>query len=136
MSRVLVIDGYEPIRQTMEFCLPRFGHAALTACDGTEARRLAAEQAIDVVLLDGAQRWANGCAVCAQLKRDEHLAGTPVVMMAAMVSAEMRGQARAAGAAEVVTKPFNWPELLELLARLAPGAEATAPAAERRAGGG
>ena len=138
MSCVLIVDEYEPFREAMEFCLPRFGHEAVAARDVGEALRIAADHAIDVVLLDGGARWLSGLAVCERLKRDRRFERVPVVVMVAVVSPEMRDRARAVGAAEVIPKPFAWPDLLAALGRHAPAVGNAAPAQvpDQRAAGG
>ena len=116
MACVLVIDEYAPFREAMEFCLPRFGHAALTAHDVRAAARLGC-RCVDLVMLDIGTRWMTGCAACAELKRNADFARVPVVVMTTSGGAELQRLAQEAGAAEVVTKPFNWPDLLNLLQR-------------------
>jgi CheY-like chemotaxis protein len=127
MGCVLVIDEYAPFRELMEFCLPRFGHAVMTAAD-VRAAVLLDGRSVDVVLLDVGTRWMTGFAACAELKRNEEFARVPVVIMAGNIGAEMQRRAREAGAAEIVVKPFNWPDLLDLLARHAAEAHLGEPA--------
>ncbi|HWA87612.1 MAG TPA: response regulator [Opitutus sp.] len=135
MSCVLVIDEYEPFRQTMEFCLPRFGYAALTARDADEAIRMGAERAIDIVLLDVGWRWVSGFVICEKLKREAKFERVPVVILSAIVNAAMEERARAAGAVEIVAKPFSWPDLLKVLAQHAlPVAEPGAAPAQNAPG--
>lgn len=117
MALILVIDEHEAFREAMEYCLPKFGHRALTAADEAEARGIAADHAVDVVLLDLGRPAASGLALCRALRRSVSLARVPVVAMATLATAELEAQTREAGAAELVAKPFPWTHLLGAIAR-------------------
>ncbi len=119
---VLVVDEYPPFREAMEYCLPKFGHDAVTAEDLPAAQALAGAVHVDVILLDVGLPQLTGIHACEELRRDPRLAGVKIVMMTLDLSDDIVRRSRAAGAAEVVEKPFLWPDLLSVLARVTRGA--------------
>lgn len=123
MAVVLVIDPYEGFREAMSYCLPRFGHSAMVAANGEVALKVASATSVDLVLIDIGHRWPVGFATCEAFKRDVRLQRIPIVLMADVVTPDLRVRSRAAGAEEVVVKPIPWREFLPLLARLAPKGE-------------
>ncbi len=120
MACVLVIDEYASFREAMEYCLPKFGYAGLSAGTFGEAATLAKDHRIDVVLLDIGLPSLSGLAACEAIRRDRQLAHAPVVILSGVITAGIVAEARAAGAVEVVSKPFQWPQLLGILDRLLP----------------
>jgi CheY-like chemotaxis protein len=122
MACVLLIDDYAGFREAMDYCLPKFGYVVLSAPDAPTALALAANHAVDVALIDIGLPRFTGLAVCDAIRHDAKLAGVPIVVMTGLMSAEITARARAAGAAEVVAKPFQWPHLLAVLRAVAPGA--------------
>lgn len=112
MACVLIIDDYEAFRAAVAFGLPRFGHTVVGARDAIEAMRLADAHPIDLVLMDLGWPWRTGLAACARLRREPAMCALPVVMMAPRVTVELRVQAAAVGAVEVIVKPFEWPVLV------------------------
>lgn len=121
MAAILVIDEYAPFRETMEYCLPKFGHTVWAAPRVEEGMAHARTHGVDIVLLDIGLPGLAGLGDCAVLKRDPVLGRVPVVILASQLTAEIVTRARAAGAEEVLGKTFQWPHLLEAIARLVPG---------------
>jgi CheY-like chemotaxis protein len=122
MASILVIDGYDGFRETMAYCLPKFGHDVVCVADAGAAIRAAKKQPMQLVLLDVGRPGFRGLADCALLLRSAMLAKTPVVVMTGYPSAEIAEGALAAAAVAVLAKPFQWPELLAVIARWAPAA--------------
>lgn len=118
MAAILVIDEYAAFRQTMEYCLPRLGHRAFSAAGEAEARTVAAAHQVDVILLDIGMPACGGLEVCAALSRDATLGRVPILVLTALITSDLSARARAAGAAELLAKPFRWDELLATVARL------------------
>lgn len=121
MACILIVDGYPVFRETMEFCLPRFGYTALSAADEPEARAQALAHPIDLVLLDVGLPDCHGLEICASIARDPQLGRVPIIVLSGIVTAELTVRAREAGAAELLAKPFRWDQLLAAVARLLPG---------------
>ena len=131
MAQVLAIDDNPSVRKVVEFCLKREGHSILTAADGPTGLRLAAENPVDFIFLDYEMPVMKGTAVCRTLKGDPALKAIPVVMITAYSTNDVVTQALAAGALEVLTKPFSIERLKSSLKRHLPALQ---PAAQPAAG--
>jgi DNA-binding response OmpR family regulator len=114
MARVLVIDDNEPFLQTLGLFLEASGHATVLAGNGRTALRFFSEQAPDIVLMDVKLSDIPGPELCAMLKKLAAGRNLPVIMMTGRSREAAAPAAAAAGACEVLTKPFE----LDLLARL------------------
>jgi CheY-like chemotaxis protein len=118
MACVLVIDDYASFREAMEYCLPKFGHIGVSAATALAAAEQARRHRIDVILADIGLPALTGLAICASLRRDPLLAGTPILVLSGIITPDIVGRARAAGAREVLPKPFQWPHLMSALDRV------------------
>lgn len=114
MARVLVIDDNEPFLQTLGLFLEASGHAAVLAGNGRMALKFFSEQVPDVVLMDVNLSDIPGLELCAMLRKKGDGRDLPVIMMTGRSREATAAMAAAAGACEVLTKPFE----LDLLERL------------------
>jgi CheY-like chemotaxis protein len=117
MALVLVINAYDAFREAMEYCLPKFGHEAISAADCEAGLKLATERAPDLVLVDVGFPKMTGLATCAAIKCNPQLCRLPVVMMLDRMTPEMTAHSRAVGVDALMPKPFEWAEFLHLLGR-------------------
>ena len=69
---LLVVDDDDSIRATLIEFFETFGYTIRGAASATEARRLAAEDAPDVVLLDLRLPDADGVLTLDALRADDH----------------------------------------------------------------
>jgi two-component system, OmpR family, phosphate regulon response regulator PhoB len=70
----------------------------------------------DLIILDKFLGWADGCALCRQLKAEHSLAHVPVIMFSA--NYKKNDECRAAGANAFLEKPFEMKLLLETIQSL------------------
>lgn len=117
---VLVVDDDQPILSLMRSLLREFGFEPLVASSGTQALQQARARTPDVILLDRKMPGMSGVELIAELRKEETLRATPVVIVSGepMTEAELR----ALGASAAVLKPFDVTELVSLVQDLA-GAE-------------
>jgi CheY-like chemotaxis protein len=115
---VLVADDEETVRTLLSLALPRFGILPLLAADGDEAIRVYQAHAAEVrvALLDVRMPGRDGPATLAALRA--LTPGLPCVFMTGHAGGYSTDDLRALGAAEVVVKPFQLDELVNLLRRL------------------
>jgi CheY-like chemotaxis protein len=108
MSRILVIDDEELIRQTLRSILERAGHTVLDAPNGREGMRLRQDEPVDVVVTDIYMPEKDGMQVLSEMKQ---LATKPKII--AMSGGGQKGlldwraAALALGAHGVLLKPFD-----------------------------
>ncbi len=117
---VLVCDDERVLRALARATLEEFC-TIVEAEDGDQALALAAELEPDVVIVDMKMPGRRGLEVVAQIRRNEWLASTPVIMLTARAQAADQEAGMNAGADLFVAKPFSPAELVtavrELLAR-------------------
>ncbi|MFJ6672332.1 response regulator [Actinosynnema sp. NPDC091369] len=112
MTKVLVVDDEPQIVRALRINLSARGYSVLTAHDGTEALKAAAEGKPDVVVLDLGLPDVDGTEVIAGLRG---WTTVPIIVLSARVDSADKVQALDAGADDYVTKPFGMDELLARL---------------------
>ena len=118
-KRVLVIDDDLPLRGMLAAALRQHGFHVLLAGDGAEGQRALTIHHPDVVLLDLAMPNVNGWDFLQRLRETGHLGKTPIIV----VSAHLRVDPQAVlqmGVSAILPKPFNLPELIDLIEHLSP----------------
>ncbi len=121
---MLHIEDNEPNRRLVEMLiLQRPAVRLLTAGRGQEGLTLARLHRPDLILLDMHLPDMAGEAVLQEVRADETLRGTAVVMVSADAAAMRRSQEEGTGADDYLTKPFNVSQFLKMLDQyLAPNA--------------
>ena len=118
-KRVLVIDDDLPLRGMLAAALRQHGFQVLLAGDGAEGQRALNIHKPNVILLDLAMPEVNGWDFLQRLKETGHLGKVPIIV----VSAHLRTDPQAIlqmGVSAILPKPFNLPELIDLIEHLAP----------------
>lgn len=110
MAKVLVIDDEPAIVRFLVRALDSSGHVVLSAHDGAEGLRLAAEHRPDLVILDLVMPGLSGAAVLAALVAQDP--ACKVVVVSAQDDVDGKVRCLDAGAADFVAKPFAVAELL------------------------
>jgi CheY-like chemotaxis protein len=121
MACILIVDDDLSVQLTLEFCLQDAGYSVILAGDGPTALRVAAERQTDLILLDVNMPQMNGIAVCKALKSNPALSHIPVVMMTSCPTRDIVASAIAAGALEMLPKPFELAHLYTIVSRNLPG---------------
>lgn len=106
-ARVLVVDDILPNVKLLEAKLMAEYYEVVTALNGPEALKKAAEQNPDVILLDVMMPGMDGFEVCKRIKEDIATAHIPVVMVTALTDAEDRVKGLENGADDFLSKPVN-----------------------------
>jgi two-component system response regulator MprA len=106
---VLVVDDDPNSLDIAARLLLRQGYKIRTASGGEDCLRIAASEAIDLILLDVMMPGMDGFAVCAALRA----AGRriPVILLTAKDDMDTRLEGMHHGVSEFLTKPINTHEL-------------------------
>jgi DNA-binding NtrC family response regulator len=118
MARVLVIDDDEEIRVLVAAMLERAGHKPEVAVDGKEGLRKFGERKPHLVLTDINMPGLDGHDVISALKVLH--ADVPIIAISGgseVAKDELLLQASRLGAAEVITKPFEFEQLAGAVSR-------------------
>jgi DNA-binding response OmpR family regulator len=117
--RILVIDDDMPLRGMLAAALRQAGFQVLLAGDGAEGHRAMTIHKPDVIVLDLAMPNVNGWDFLQKLKETGYFGKLPIIV----VSAHLRVEPQAIlqmGVSAILPKPFNLPELIDLIEHLAP----------------
>lgn len=112
MTRVLLIEDDESIRQATSLALERYGFEVDTAPDGLAGGVAARRSEPDVILLDVMLPFVDGLTLCRQLRTESDV---PIIMLTARSDGSDVVAGLEAGADDYVTKPF---ETMILVARI------------------
>lgn len=108
-QRVLVVDDDNQMLKAVTNALSARGYSVVTARSGEGALSIAADEELDLVLLDLGLPGMQGHEVIGRLRAWTEL---PVIVVSVRNSQEEKVAALDAGADDFVTKPFGMKELL------------------------
>ena len=114
---VLVADDNEVAQRLCRRVLEKAGHRVLTASDGVEAVSLALANPLDMILMDVAMPGMDGLEAMRQIKAQKP--GMAIVIASAHSMASDRERFLAAGADNVLSKPFRLADLIAMVQSLA-----------------
>jgi two-component system, OmpR family, response regulator RegX3 len=109
VTRVLVVDDEEAIRDAVEYALRNEGFDVEGVVDGESGLRAALEEPFDVVVLDLMLPRMSGTEVCRRLRSES---AVPIIMLTAKGAELDRVLGLEIGADDYVTKPFSMAELV------------------------
>ena len=119
MSRKILVADDEPnIVISLEYLMQREGYTVLVARDGQEALDSIARDHPDLVLLDVMMPRKTGFEVCQEVRANEALARTKILMLTAKGRDTDVAKGLALGADAYLTKPFSTRELVQKVAEL------------------
>lgn len=108
LNRILYVEDEEDIRMVGEMSLVDVGGFEVRACaSGPEAIGAAAAFAPDLILLDVMMPGMDGPSVLRALRALPELSAVPAIFMTAKIMAAEIAELKAAGALDVVPKPFD-----------------------------
>ncbi len=116
MTKVLVIDDEQGIRNLLDTLLSRKGYDVVLADGGRKGLELIRRERPDVVVLDLKMPEMDGVAVLQQIRRLN--SDQPVIILTGAATPEREQQVRALGVTEFVEKEFSLHRLGDALKRL------------------
>ena len=117
---VLLADDESLIRLLLQPHLERAGYRTITAENGRAAVELAVRELPAIIILDVMMPEMDGLSALRQLKANEATRAIPVIVITFNENPASQLEARNAGAASFLTKPFSPAQLLAELSRLLP----------------
>lgn len=112
-KKILVVEDDSAIIRTIKYLLEQEGYGVCTASDGEEGLKKARENRPDLIILDLRIPVLPGEEVCREIRKDESIKNTPIVMLTAKDSDTDRIIGKVIGADCYITKPFDINVLLE-----------------------
>jgi twitching motility two-component system response regulator PilG len=113
---VMIVDDSPTIRKILGLTLERAGYKVVAEPDGESAIERLIQVVPDVILLDIAMPKIDGYEVCKRIKQDPRTKHVPVVMLSGKGALFDKVKGHMAGATEYLTKPFETPAVLAVVA--------------------
>ena len=121
MTKVLLAEDNDMNRDMLRRRLARRGFDVVEAVDGKEAVETARKVMPDVILMDLSMPVMDGWEASAILKSDASTRSIPILALTAHAIPEKLEHALEQGCDDVLTKPFEFDELLGKIERLTEG---------------
>ena len=112
-KKILVADDSPTIRKLAESLLKKQGYEVLCAEDGADALGLAKTNKPDLIFWDNSLPILDGHSVCGELKRNDELKDTPLIILLTKDQVEKEQELVQIGADAFMVKPFNPKDILE-----------------------
>ena len=112
-TKILIADDEPNILISLEFLMKREGYEVLLARDGQEALDLLRQARPRLVLLDVMMPRKTGFEVCQEVRSDDDLRATLILMLTAKGRETDIVKGLALGANAYMTKPFSTRELVQ-----------------------
>ena len=119
MSKILIVDDSGLARRTLRQMLEAMGHSVEEALDGNEALERYFMNQHDLILLDIVMQGMFGIEVLQKIR--ELNPNVRVIMATADIQTATREEARSAGAAALINKPFKRDELERVVTHVLKG---------------
>ena len=115
---VLLVEDTEDNRFMMRRLLEMAGYGVIEATNGEEAVRLAESERPNLILMDLSLPIIDGLAATRAIRKLDGFKNVPIVAVSAHDSSDFQAEALAAGCNGYITKPIDFSELEQLIARL------------------
>jgi DNA-binding response OmpR family regulator len=106
-TKVLIVEDYRPLAETLEYQLTRAGYDVFRSSDGADALNQAKLKLPDVVFLDVDLPVLSGIDVCKQLRAAPETRETLILMLSALGEESDQVIGFAVGADDYVVKPVE-----------------------------
>ncbi|MDI6736048.1 MAG: response regulator [bacterium] len=112
-KKVAIIDDNISFVDVLGRFLAMKNFEVVSAFDGTEGLKAVSRVMPDIILLDIMMPGLSGYEVCEKLKKVDKTKNIPVIFLTVRSRPEDIKKGYDLGAAFYITKPFNYPELIE-----------------------
>ncbi|MEM9274913.1 MAG: response regulator, partial [Cyanobacteria bacterium P01_F01_bin.143] len=121
-KKILIVDDDESLRSVLKHNLEQKGYQVTIAASGTQALKLFAKNAPDLIVSDVSMPEMDGFEFCRILRSQPSGQLIPFIFLSARSDLEDRIQGHSIGADDYLTKPF---EIKELIAKIESAIERT-----------
>jgi CheY-like chemotaxis protein len=120
MPTILFVEDTTEQRDLVTMFLGMNGYRVEVANNGAEGLAQARKLRPDLILVDLGMPKMDGYQMMEELRADEGLKDTPVVVISAWTAAKHRKQAEHAGADDFISKPFELTSILTMVQKYVP----------------
>lgn len=107
MARILVVDDIEDIRVLLELLLVDAGHEVTIVENGMSALDFAHQKSVDLVITDLNMPMIGGPALIRQLRSLDNYSATPILVLTAENSNDIKSIIKNSGANGWIHKPLD-----------------------------
>lgn len=118
MTAILTVDDSASIRQAIKIALSGEGYAVTEAADGAEGIAKADAGSFNLIITDLNMPVMDGLTMIRQLRAKPAHAGVPILFLTTESDADIKAQAKAAGATGWLTKPFDPEQLVRIVKKV------------------
>ena len=111
MTKILVVDDEDDIRELLSDTLQDRGYEVVQASGGSEALEKAVQEKPDIILLDVLMPEVHVFTVIHSLEENPETKGIPVVILTGLPAEEGEQVALKAGVNHYISKPWNTEEM-------------------------
>ena len=115
---VLLVEDTEDNRFMMRRLLEMTGYSVVEAMNGEEAVKLAKSESPSLILMDLSLPVIDGLAATRLIRKLPECKSTPIIAVSAHDTSDFQSEAIEAGCNTYVTKPIDFAELEDLIAKL------------------
>lgn len=112
-ATILVVDDEPDLVSTIKARLEWNKFKVETASNGSQGLEKLETLVPDLILLDGNMPVMTGFQMLEKMRQDSRFKSIPVIMLTAVCESNNITMAGSLGVTEYVTKPFEYPQLLE-----------------------
>ena len=117
-AAILTVDDSASLRQAIKIALTSEGYAVTEAADGAEGLSKAGTSTFDLIITDLNMPVMDGLTMIRELRAKPQHAGVPILFLTTESDANIKAQAKAAGATGWLTKPFNADQLVAIVKKV------------------
>jgi two-component system chemotaxis response regulator CheY len=115
---ILSVDDSASVLQMVKLTLTGGGYTVVQASNGADGLAKARSGGIDMVLTDLNMPVMNGLTMIRELRKLPQCTGVPIIFLTTESAANMKQEAKAAGATGWITKPFQQEQLLGVVRKV------------------
>lgn len=117
-ASILAVDDSASLRQAIKIALSGEGYAVTEAEHGQAGLTRADEGDFALIITDLNMPVMDGLTMIRALRANPRHAGVPIIFLTTESDADVKAQARAAGATGWLTKPFNPDQLVTVVKKV------------------
>jgi two-component system chemotaxis response regulator CheY len=118
MAPILTVDDSASIRMTIKIALTGQGYQVVEAADGAEGLAKASAGGFSLIITDLNMPVMDGLTMIRNLRSKPGGAGVPILFLTTESDADLKAQAKAAGATGWLTKPFVPDQLVNVVKKV------------------
>lgn len=115
---ILAVDDSPSIRTAVRLALTEAGYQVTEAVDGMDGLAKARSATFDMILTDLNMPNLDGLGMIKEIRKLPSQTGVPIIFLTTESDEGIKSQAKAAGATGWLVKPFQAPQLVQIVKKV------------------